>query len=129
MHRSVKAEFLQRLVKRVAAMRIGDPIDPATQVGALISEQHMQKVLGYIDAGARKARASWSAASVRTQGALAKGSFVAPTVFDGCHDAMGIVREEIFGPVMSVLEFDDEAGGHRARQCHRIRACRRRLHQ
>ncbi len=50
-HRSIKAAFLERLVKRVGAMRIGDPMNPQTQVGALISEQHMHKVLGYIARG------------------------------------------------------------------------------
>ena len=51
MHASVKAAFLERLLKRVNAMRIGDPMDPATQVGALVSEQHMHKVLSYIARG------------------------------------------------------------------------------
>ncbi|MGO9634131.1 MAG: betaine-aldehyde dehydrogenase [Steroidobacteraceae bacterium] len=107
-HRSVKAEFIERLVKRVSAMRIGDPMDPATQVGALVSEQHMHKVLGYIDRGrAEGARLVIGGGRV-TSGNLGKGYFVAPTVFDDCRDDMAIVREEIFGPVMSVLEFADE---------------------
>jgi betaine-aldehyde dehydrogenase len=106
--RSVKAAFLERLVKRVNAMRIGDPMNPATQVGALVSEQHMHKVLSYIERGrAEGARVLTGGARV-TDGKLAHGYFVAPTVFDGCRDDMTIVREEIFGPVMSVLEFDDE---------------------
>ena len=107
-HRSVKAAFRERLVKRVSAMRIGDPMDPQTQVGPLVSEQHMQKVLGYIARGrAEGARAVVGGQRV-TDGALAKGFFVAPTVFDECRDDMSIVREEIFGPVMSLLTFDDE---------------------
>jgi betaine-aldehyde dehydrogenase len=107
-HRSVKAVFLERLVKRVNAMRIGDPLDPATQVGPLVSEQHMHKVLSYLERGrAEGARVLTGGARV-TAGALSKGYFVAPTVFDNCRDDMAIVREEIFGPVMSVLEFDDE---------------------
>jgi betaine-aldehyde dehydrogenase len=107
-HASVKAAFLERLVKRVSAMRIGDPMDPQTHVGPLVSEQHMQKVLGYIARGrAEGARAVVGGQRV-TEGALAKGFFVAPTVFDECRDDMSIVREEIFGPVMSLLTFDDE---------------------
>jgi betaine-aldehyde dehydrogenase len=107
-HRSVKAAFLERLVKRVNAMRIGDPMDPATQVGPLVSEQHMHKVLSYLERGrAEGARVLTGGARV-TAGELAKGYFVAPTVFDNCRDDMAIVREEIFGPVMSVLEFEDE---------------------
>ncbi|HSZ08523.1 MAG TPA: betaine-aldehyde dehydrogenase [Steroidobacteraceae bacterium] len=107
-HRSIKAGFLERLVKRVGAMRIGDPMNPETQIGALVSEQHMHKVLSYIDRGrAEGARVLTGGVRVTT-GDLANGYFVAPTVFDNCRDDMAIVREEIFGPVMSVLEFDDE---------------------
>jgi betaine-aldehyde dehydrogenase len=107
-HTKVKAAFLERLVKRVSAMRIGDPMDPQTHVGPLVSEQHMQKVLGYIARGrAEGARAVVGGQRV-TEGALAKGFFVAPTVFDECRDDMSIVREEIFGPVMSLLTFNDE---------------------
>jgi betaine-aldehyde dehydrogenase len=107
-HASVKTAFLERLVKRVSAMRIGDPMDPQTHIGPLVSEQHMQKVLGYIARGrAEGARAVVGGQRV-TEGALAKGFFVAPTVFDECHDDMSIVREEIFGPVMSLLTFNDE---------------------
>lgn len=108
-HRSVKAEFLKRLVKRVAAMRVGDPMDPQTQVGSLISGQHMEKVLSYIEKGRKEGARILVGGERRTQGALAKGFFVEPTVFDACRDDMSVVREEIFGPVMSVLEFDDEA--------------------
>jgi betaine-aldehyde dehydrogenase len=107
-HRSIKAAFLERLVKRVAAMRIGDPMDPETQVGALISEQHMHKVLGYIARGRAEGARLVIGGTRVTDGKLGKGYFVSPAIFDGCRDDMSIVREEIFGPVMSVLEFDDE---------------------
>jgi betaine-aldehyde dehydrogenase len=106
--RGVHAEFVERLRARAAAMRIGDPLDPATQVGALISAEHMQKVLGFIARGrAQGARLLTGGARV-TRGELANGFFVPPTVFDACHDDMDIVRHEIFGPVMTVLEFEDE---------------------
>ena len=108
-HSAIKAAFLDRLVKRVGAMRIGDPMDPATQVGALISEQHMQKVLGYIARGRAEGARLLIGGNRVTSGNLARGYFVAPAVFDECRDDMAIVREEIFGPVMSVLAFDDEA--------------------
>jgi betaine-aldehyde dehydrogenase len=107
-HASVKAAFLERLVKRVNAMRIGDPMDPATQVGPLVSEQHMHKVLGYIARGRAEGARILTGGHRVTHGALGRGYFVAPTVFDECRDEMAIVREEIFGPVMSVLEFHDE---------------------
>jgi betaine-aldehyde dehydrogenase len=107
-HRKVREEFVELLRTRTAAMRIGDPLDPATQVGALISAEHMQKVLGLIERG-RAQGAHLIVGGVRvTTGDLGRGSFVAPTVFDACHDDMDIVRQEIFGPVMSVLEFDTE---------------------
>jgi betaine-aldehyde dehydrogenase len=105
---SVKAAFLERLIKRVRAMRIGDPMDPATQVGALISEQHMHKVLKYIARGRAEGARLLIGGNRVTTGDLGKGYFVAPAVFDECRDDMAIVREEIFGPVMSVLEFTDE---------------------
>jgi betaine-aldehyde dehydrogenase len=106
--RSIRAAFVERLRERAAALRVGDPLDPRTQVGALISAQHMEKVLGFIARGrAQGARLLTGGVRV-TNGALARGCFVAPTVFDHCHDDMDIVRREIFGPVMSVLEFSDE---------------------
>ena len=107
--RRIKDAFVKRLVDRVARMRIGDPLDPGTQIGALISPEHMEKVLGYIARGrAEGARVLTGGARV-TGGPLARGSFVSPTVFDRCADDMTIVREEIFGPVMTLLDFDDEA--------------------
>lgn len=107
-HRSLKAAFLERLVARVAAMRIGDPMDPKTQVGALISQAHMEKVLSYIARGRAEGARLLIGGSRVTSGDLAMGYFVAPAIFDACRDDMAIVREEIFGPVMSVLEFNTE---------------------
>jgi betaine-aldehyde dehydrogenase len=107
-HRSLKAAFLERLLARVAAMRIGDPMDPATQVGALISEPHLQKVLAYVARGRAEGARLLIGGHRVTDGALAQGNFLAPAVFDGCRDGMAIVREEIFGPVMAVLEFETE---------------------
>jgi betaine-aldehyde dehydrogenase len=107
-NRSIKEAFLERLVKRVNAMRIGDPLNPETQVGALVSEQHMHKVLAYIERGRAEGARVLTGGMRVTSGELKNGYFVAPTVFDNCRDDMAIVREEIFGPVMSVLEFDDE---------------------
>jgi betaine-aldehyde dehydrogenase len=107
-HASVKAAFIERLVKRVSAMRVGDPMDPATQVGPLVSEQHMHKVLSYIARGRAEGARLLIGGGRVTTGNLGNGYFVAPTIFDDCRDDMSIVREEIFGPVMSVLDFTDE---------------------
>jgi len=104
-HASIYDDFIGRLRTRTEKMRIGDPLDPATHVGALISEEHMNKVLSYIEL------AKASGARLLTGGHRVErlpGYFVAPTVFDGCTDDMTFVREEIFGPVMAVLAFESE---------------------
>jgi betaine-aldehyde dehydrogenase len=107
-HRAVKDAFLAKLKARVERMVVGDPLDPKTQVGALISQDHMAKVLGYIERGREEGAKVLVGGGRVTDGALARGWFVAPTVFDGCDDDMAIVREEIFGPVMTVLSFAGE---------------------
>jgi betaine-aldehyde dehydrogenase len=107
-HRAVYDGFMRKLVARVERMRVGDPLDPKTHVGALISEEHMNKVLGFVGRGkAEGARVAVGGQRV-TDGALARGFFVAPTVFEASSDDMAIVRDEIFGPVMAVLPFEDE---------------------
>jgi len=107
-HSAIKAAFLEKLLARTAKMVIGDPQDPATHVGALISRDHMEKVLTYIERGKAEGARLLCGGEAVTDGALAKGNFVSPAIFDHCTDQMVIVREEIFGPVMCVLEFDDE---------------------
>lgn len=107
-HERVRAEFLARLVARVERLRIGDPTDPETQIGALISADHMRKVLGYVERGvAEGARLLCGGNRVETPD-CAQGYFVAPAVFDGASDEMAIAREEIFGPVMTVMSFARE---------------------
>jgi betaine-aldehyde dehydrogenase len=107
-HRRIKDAFLQRLVARTSAMRIGDPLDPQTQVGSLISQAHMEKVLAYIARGRNEGAKLVIGGNRVTTSDLANGFFVAPTVFAECHDDMAIAREEIFGPVMCLLDFEDE---------------------
>ncbi len=107
-HRNVRKVFIEKLKARVEAMRIGDPLDPATQVGALISRNHMEKVLGYIHRGQEEGAQLLCGGGRYLENGCDRGNFVSPTVFDGCTDQMAIVREEIFGPVMSILEFEDE---------------------
>ena len=105
-HRSVRDTFLARLKQRTEAMVLGDPLDPATQIGALISRDHMDKVLGYIALGQQQGARLLTGGKRDTTSA---GNFVEPTIFVDCHDDMAIVREEIFGPVMAVLDFEDES--------------------
>lgn len=105
-HERIRERFLERLVPKVAALKVGDPLEPETQIGALISAEHLERVLGYVRAG-REAGAKLLVGGERPAN-LSQGHFITPAVFDGCTDEMTIVREEIFGPVMSVLAFKSE---------------------
>ncbi len=101
-------EFLERLRNRTEKMKIGDPLDPATHVGALISAEHLDKVLGYIEAGRAAGARVVTGGERPDDPALAGGYFVEPTVFADVTDDMAICTDEIFGPVMSVLPFEGE---------------------
>ncbi|MBV6324754.1 aldehyde dehydrogenase [Duganella violaceipulchra] len=108
-HRSRKDELLELVKGAFDEWRVGDPLDPATRVGALIEPGHMQRVLAYIDGGkAQGAALVHGGAQVRRESG---GSFVEPTIFDKVQPGMNIAREEIFGPVLSVLGFDTLAEG------------------
>ena len=103
--------FVEQMVEKLGAMRMGDPLDPATQLGPVVSEGHMKTVLGYIEVG-RSEGASLACGGGRAQaGDLGKGFFVQPTLFTDVTNDMRIAREEIFGPVLAVLTYDtvDEA--------------------
>jgi betaine-aldehyde dehydrogenase len=108
-HEDLYEDFIAELKQRTQAMIIGDPTHPDTQVGALISEQHLNKVMGYIQAGIDAGATLLCGGKRVTENGLGKGAFVQPTVFINCDDNMPQVRDEIFGPVMSVLTFTDEA--------------------
>ncbi|MEU6718063.1 aldehyde dehydrogenase [Nonomuraea sp. NPDC046802] len=104
-HRSVADQVTEAIVRRAGQLRVGDPLDPATEMGALVGETHLERVLGHISAGAREG------ARLRTGGGRARpvpgGSYLEPTVFDQVDPGQRLAREEIFGPVLSVLAFDD----------------------
>jgi len=101
--RSVLEPFLEKLAARTGRIVMGDPLDEATQMGPLVSEAQAERVMDYI------ARGVAEGARLVCGGKSAGGWFVEPTVFADVTDDMTIAREEIFGPVMSVLVFDDEA--------------------
>jgi len=107
-HEDIYQAFMDRLVERTKRIRLGDPRDPETQMGPLISHAHRETVLGYIAAGQREGAELVTGGGVPDDPALANGAYVEPTIFARCSDSMTIVREEIFGPVMSVLTFRDE---------------------
>ncbi|MDP2080043.1 MAG: betaine-aldehyde dehydrogenase [Pseudotabrizicola sp.] len=104
--KGIKDAFLSRLKTRAQAMVLGDPLDDATQMGPLVSELQLTKVLGYIDT-AKAEGGRLVTGGGRT--ALNTGYYVQPTVFADITDEMTIAREEVFGPVMAVLDFDTEA--------------------
>lgn len=103
--KGIKDRFLARLAERTAGIVLGDPLDGATQMGPLVSAAQMDKVLGYI-ATAKAEGARLVCGGGRA--ALNTGFYVQPTVFADVTDAMTIAREEVFGPVMAVLDFDTE---------------------
>ena len=105
----VMEAFKEKLATRVSRMKIGDPMDPDTHVGALISKEHTEKVLSYIEIGRKEGAKVVVGGGRPSDPKLAEGNFVEPTVFAACKDDMRIVREEIFGPVMALLSFDEEA--------------------
>ena len=106
--RGLSDAFLARLKERTAQLRVGDPMDPATEVGALISKAHAQKVMDYIASGVAEGASLVSGGQRAVVAGLPDGNFVQPTIFANCTDSMRIVREEIFGPVLSMLVFDSE---------------------
>lgn len=108
-HESIVDEFTRRLVGRTEKMVIGDPTNPSTHVGALISRDHQRKVLDYIDRGRAAGARVRCGGNVPSDELLKNGNYVVPTIFDQCTDDMAIVEEEIFGPVMAVLSFATEA--------------------
>lgn len=103
--KGIKERFLKRLKERTETIRLGDPRDPGTQMGPLVNAAQLEKVLGYIETG--KAEGARLITGGHRAGTSA-GCFVAPTVFADVTDDMAIAREEIFGPVMAVLDFEDE---------------------
>ena len=111
-HQSMVSQFLEKLIPRVKEIRLGDPFDSTTQMGALISSAHLEKVRSYVRLGREEGAEllcggevpKWSS----SEDHLKNGNFITPAVFVRCQDSMRIVQEEIFGPVMSVLTFNSE---------------------
>ena len=107
-HRRLHDAFVAALLQRIAALRLGPPEAEESQVGCLISREQYQKVLSYVEAGRREgARLLWGGGPPE-DAALRGGFFVSPPVFDDVRPTMRIAQEEIFGPVLSILTWDDE---------------------
>ncbi len=106
--KKIKDDFMQKLLDRAKKTVPGDPLDPKTRFGAIVSERQMKTVLGYIEKGKAEG-AKLVAGGGRAAVGAGKGYFIQPTVFDGVHNDMTIAREEIFGPVLATIEFGDVA--------------------
>jgi acyl-CoA reductase-like NAD-dependent aldehyde dehydrogenase len=104
--KKIHDEFMSKLVDRTQKLKPGDPLDPKTRLGAIVSEQQMNSVLGYIEAG-KSEGAKLVAGGKRVSVDGGKGYFVEPTIFDSVNNNMKIAQEEIFGPVLATIPFDD----------------------
>lgn len=109
--RRIHDEFVERLAAYASGLRVGPGIDPETEIGPLVSTRQLERVCGFLDSGRAEGARAVAGGGRLTDGALAAGNFVSPTVFAGVDDTMTIAREEIFGPVISAMPFDslDEA--------------------
>nr|WP_315425794.1 aldehyde dehydrogenase family protein [uncultured Albidiferax sp.] len=108
--RKIQEEVTERLAAFSKTLKVGDPLDPSVALGPIVSKRQMERVLDYVTIGSDEG-AQLRSGGQRLQGALAGGYFVEPTVFGNVNNGMRIAREEIFGPVISVIPFDtaDEA--------------------
>ncbi|MEZ5428238.1 MAG: aldehyde dehydrogenase [Pyrinomonadaceae bacterium] len=107
--RPLYENFCGDFVERVKKLKIGDPLDPATEVGAVVSETHMEKILSYIDLAKKEGgQILTGGKQIKPEGRCADGYFVEPTVIENLSPDCRTNREEIFGPVVSVMPFDAE---------------------
>lgn len=107
-HQSIYDDFVAQLKTRTEKLVVGDPMDLETQIGALISKEHLSKVLSAIETAKASGATLLTGGYQVTENGLENGNFVVPTVFVDCDDSMSHIQNEIFGPVMSVLKFSDE---------------------
>jgi acyl-CoA reductase-like NAD-dependent aldehyde dehydrogenase len=107
-HADIHDAFVSRLVAKAKAMRVGDPLDAASEMGSQVSGVQLDKILGYCEAGQKEGATLAAGGHRLTDGALSKGFFMQPTIFTDVRAEMVIAQEEIFGPVLSVLSFRDE---------------------
>jgi aldehyde dehydrogenase (NAD+) len=105
--REVYGEFVDRIADFGRSLKVGNGLNPETQIGPLVSEQQLERVTGYLATGRQEGARVMSGGERLTEGAYAKGFFVPPTIFADVKDEMRIAREEIFGPVLSAIPFTD----------------------
>ena len=113
LHRDIHDRFLEELAARARKLRLGNPLDPATQMGSQISARQMDRILDYIESGKQEGATLVCGGERDTAGEKAKGFYVKPTIFSGVRPEMRIAREEIFGPVCAAIRFEDAEEGVR----------------
>jgi acyl-CoA reductase-like NAD-dependent aldehyde dehydrogenase len=107
--RSVHEQLVELFTEATRKVVVGDPTEDGTQVGSLISERQRERVLSYIEAGQAEGARLVLGGSAPEGPVFDQGAFLSPTIFDGCRTGMRIVQEEIFGPVVTIIPFEDEA--------------------
>ncbi len=110
-HRSVRQELVERIAEMGRGLAPGEPLDPETRLGSIVDDRQLDKVLGYVELG-RQEGATVVAGGERVREETG-GYYVPPTILDGVDNGWRVAREEIFGPVLTVTEFEDEADGLR----------------
>ena len=103
--RSIRDEFLDRLIDQAREVRVGDPLDPSTTMGPLVDEQHAERVVGYIEAGRQAGNVRYGGQRIAVNGS---DRFVEPTVLEGLAADHRVAQDEVFGPVLTVLDFERE---------------------
>jgi acyl-CoA reductase-like NAD-dependent aldehyde dehydrogenase len=105
---TIGEDFFQELARRVRRMRLGDPLDGATEIAPVASRAHLQKVLGYLEIAKAEGAEALTGGERATGGDLTHGFFVKPTLFTGVQNDFRIAREEVFGPIGAIIRFKDE---------------------
>jgi aldehyde dehydrogenase (NAD+) len=105
--RRIYDAFVGRVAEFGNGLRVGNGLDPATQIGPLVSAEQLERVTSYLSIGKQEGARALSGGDRLTEGSFAKGYFVPPTVFADVRDDMRIAQDEIFGPVLSAIPFDD----------------------
>jgi gamma-glutamyl-gamma-aminobutyraldehyde dehydrogenase len=104
-HRSIRDGFVEKLVERAATMQPGDPLDPASRMGAMVDARHTANVMRFVEAAKKTSTLVTGGKQVKING---RGSFVQPTIFDNVSHNDPLAREEVFGPVLAVIPFEEE---------------------
>jgi acyl-CoA reductase-like NAD-dependent aldehyde dehydrogenase len=106
-HGDIHDQFIERLSEQARQMKVGDPLDPSSEMGSQISATQLERILGYIESGVQEGAKLVCGGERDTEGTKAKGFFVKPTIFTEVKPQMKIAQEEIFGPVLASIRFED----------------------